>query len=93
MHRWVLRSIVGGRRIPGWGHVDPMTLPFLARPSVHRKLTRIAREAQREATTAVDSDAADRRKDRWVDLVLSNLPGTCADSLWCRCAECDRVYR
>jgi hypothetical protein len=93
MHRWVLRSIVGGRKIPGWGETDPLTLPFLARPSVHRKLTQRARVAQRDATTAIDTDTADAQADRWVALALAHLPGTCADSLWCRCAECDRAFR
>ena len=35
---WVTRSVVNCRRIPGWGMVDPLTLPFIERPSVRRKL-------------------------------------------------------
>ena len=34
----VTRSVVNCRRIPGWGMVDPLTLPFIERPSVRRKL-------------------------------------------------------
>lgn len=35
---WVTRSVVGGRRVPGWRAVDPLTLPFHKRPSVRVKL-------------------------------------------------------
>ena len=94
-HRWVLRYIVAGRRVPGWDTPDPLTLPFLARPSVHRRLADRARAAD-EARWNVESlgdDALDTVADRWVSLALRILPETCRDSLWCRCQACDRAFR
>ena len=34
---WVTRSVSRCRKIPGWSAVDPLTVPFLLRPSVRRK--------------------------------------------------------
>lgn len=48
----VVKSVSRCRVIPGWHAVDPLTLPFRARPSV------VARMARRHGYTADEARAA-----------------------------------
>ena len=49
---WVTRSVVGGRRVPGWRAVDPLTLPFHERGSVRVKLARLGYASDETPTWA-----------------------------------------